>query len=254
MPSSFYGKLYAEAYDGGTKTQAIGDFYLKLWKQLGNPNPVLEPMCGTGLNLIPFLEAGADIDGLDSSPHMLALCRKKLEDKGLESHLYEQTIQAMLLPRQYQFIFIPDRSFAHIYEKPMAQACLKRLWECLLPNGYLVFDVKTLAQLGNFGQPGQTSFGLEDRPDGSTVFSTGIWGELQDGCVIRNWNKFEKYVDGKLVETEVFDYRERLYDRVELEEMLTSAGFEDISVLKSYEHVAPNENDDLVFICRKAGA
>ncbi len=42
MKQSFYGKLYAE----------------------GKPMPVLEPMCGTGLNLLPFLEAGADIDGL----------------------------------------------------------------------------------------------------------------------------------------------------------------------------------------------
>jgi hypothetical protein len=252
MPTSFYGKLYSETYDRGTETQAIVDFYLDLWTQLGKPNPVLEPMCGTGLNLIPFLEAGADGDGLDSSPHMLALCQKKLKAKGLQSHLYEQTIQAMLLPRHYQFMFIPDRSFAHIVEKPMAQACLKRLWEYLLPGGYLIFDVKTLAKLSSFGQPGQTSFGLEDRPDGSTVFSTGIWGEIQDGGVIRNWNKFEKYVDGKLVETEVFDYRERLYERAVLEDMLTAAGFEDISVLKSYEQVEPNENDDLVFICRKA--
>jgi hypothetical protein len=120
----------------------------------------------------------------------------------------------------------------------------------LLPGGYLVFDVKSLAQLSIFGGPGQADFGVEDQSDGSTIFSTGVWGAVEDGCVVRMWNKYEKYVDGKLVETEIFDYRERLYARIELEEMLGSAGFTDISVTKSYEHSEPGD-DGLVFICRK---
>lgn len=63
--------------------------YLEQWQQLGRPSPVLEPMCGTGLNLLPFLEAGSDIDGLDASPFMLALCREKGTTKGLTCALYE---------------------------------------------------------------------------------------------------------------------------------------------------------------------
>ena len=252
MATMFYGKLYAANYDTGTETQEIVDFYLGLWAQFGSPGPVLELMCGTGLNLIRFLEAGAEIDGLDSSPYMLALCQKKLDDRGLEADLYEQTIQDMALPKHYNFIFIPDRSFGHIYDRTMAQHCLKRFWEHMMPGGILAFDVKSLAQINSFGEAGQTDFEIEDQPDGSTVFSTGVWGEVEEGCVVRLWNKYEKYMDSKLVEAEIFDYRERLYQRTELEEMLAAAGFHVISVTKSYEHTEPGDNDDLVFICRKA--
>lgn len=251
MTPSFYGKIRSENYDNGTDVQEIVDFYLGQWHRLGRPNPVLEPMCGTGLNLILFLEAGASIEGLDSSPHMLSLCRQKLKALGLDTPLYEQSLEKMALPQRYGFMFIPDRSFAHIYDKAQAQIGLGRLYDHLLPDGWLIFDVKTPSQLGSFGQPGEAQFSVEDHPDGSTIFSTGVWGDVEEGRVVRHWNKYELYVDGKLVETEIFDYRERLFERAELEAMLIKAGFQDIIVTKPYENSEPVENGGLVFICHK---
>ena len=75
MNPSFYGKLYAQGYEIGTEESHIVAFYLRQWERLGKPAPVLEPMCGTGLKLIPFLQAGAHCDGLDASAHMLSECQ-----------------------------------------------------------------------------------------------------------------------------------------------------------------------------------
>jgi hypothetical protein len=61
----------------------------------------------------------------------------------LEPTLYQQLLEDISLPRKYGFIFIPNRSFAHLYEKEVAQACLKKLWDYLLPGGRLVLDIKT---------------------------------------------------------------------------------------------------------------
>ena len=58
MRQSTYRKLRAQEYDIGTDHTEIIKFYLETWHRLGKPAPVLEPMCGTGINLIPFLEAG----------------------------------------------------------------------------------------------------------------------------------------------------------------------------------------------------
>ena len=71
--------------------------------------------------------------------------------------------------------------------------------------------------------------------------------------VIRKWNKMERYVNDVLIETEVFDYRERLYDEDELRGMLEGAGFKEIGVTKAYEHdvVPEGSDDDIVFSCRK---
>ena len=68
MKQSFYGSLRAQGYDIGTDQSEIVGFYLEHWARLGRPGPVLEPMCGTGLNLIPFLNSGAECSGIDSSP------------------------------------------------------------------------------------------------------------------------------------------------------------------------------------------
>ena len=71
MRLNTYGRLCTEVYDI-TKPQAPADaleFYLR---HLGSADePVLEPMCGSGRFLIPFLEWGVDIDGTDASPYML---------------------------------------------------------------------------------------------------------------------------------------------------------------------------------------
>ena len=67
MPSNFYNQIYAEGYDADDQRQPVVAFYLCQWEQAGKPSPLLEPMCGTGFFLIAFLEAGADIDGLEEN-------------------------------------------------------------------------------------------------------------------------------------------------------------------------------------------
>ena len=116
LKQSFYGRIYSQGYDLEGRRGDMLPFYLNKWKKAGRPGPVLEPMCGTGYFLIPFLEAEADIDGIDSSPYMLAECRKKCAEKGLKPSLHQQLIEEINLSRQYGFIFIPDRSFGHLYE------------------------------------------------------------------------------------------------------------------------------------------
>lgn len=252
MKESFYGKLYAQGYEIGTDPTEIVKFYLGQWEQLGKPAPLLEPMCGTGLNLIPFLQAGAACDGLDASPHMLTLCQRKLDELGLTSGLFQQNLETMDLPKRYGFIFIPGGSFGHIYEKTNALQCLLRLRAHILPGGWLVFDVRPPAFMSVFGQDGHVDHELVEYPDGSSVFTTGLWQHLDEGKVIRKWNKMEHFMDNQWVETEIFDYYERLYDVSELNGLLAEAGFDEIRVTKAFEPDSqPAGKDGIVFSCRK---
>lgn len=252
MKQSFYGKIRSRGYDIGTEQDEIFNYYLGKWHQLGKPSPVLEPMCGTGLNLIPFLEAGADADGLDSSPYILEVFREKCDAMGFKPHLFEQYIEKMELPRKYGFIFIPGGSFGHIYDNKIAVQCLKKITDHLLDNGWFIVDVRQPAELNNFGKPGESNFEITDHPDGSVVFETSVWGDVEEERIGRCWNKYEKYVDNKLVETEVFDYRERMYTREEFETLLRAAGFSKINITTAYEDRNNiTENDGMVFACQK---
>ena len=40
--------------------------------------------------MIPYLQAGLDVEGADSSPEMLAICRRKAAEAGLSPVLYQQ--------------------------------------------------------------------------------------------------------------------------------------------------------------------
>ena len=48
MTSSFYGEIYSARYDNNEERFDLLDFYLDRRRQAGKPEPVLEPMCGTG--------------------------------------------------------------------------------------------------------------------------------------------------------------------------------------------------------------
>ena len=162
MRTLVYGRINAAGCDTGEARHALIAFHLQQWQRAGSPVPVLEPMCGTGFFLIPFMEAGAEIDTVDASAHMLATCQQTCATKGLSPGLYHQSLEDLALPRQYRFAFIPDRSFALIYHTDSAQACLRQLWEHLQPQGRLMLDVKPSAQPGAFGEPQQTEYELQD--------------------------------------------------------------------------------------------
>jgi SAM-dependent methyltransferase len=245
---SFYGKINSRRYDTGDNRHNILAYYLKLWEKAGKPQPVLEPMCGTGFFLIPFLDAGADIDGLDSSPYMLEICRDKAHQKNYYPTLHEQFLENMALPRKYGFIFIPDRSFGHLYDKTAAQETLAKLAASLLPNGLLVLDIKTPPKTDEFGRPGETEHWVEDLPTGYTLFGTSLWSEKENGRIIRNTNKYEIFENGELITTELFDYHERFYDVDEFEVMLHKAGFTDIQTASAYDDSRrPAKHDTIVF-------
>src|SRR3954470_10257220 len=102
-----YKKLCTEFYDTDKPTAPPDalEFYLRYSEQAAGP--ILEPMCGSGRFLIPILQGGFDIDGFDASPHMLAACREKLKRLGLTTHVTEQSLPEIDLPRTYGLVIIP---------------------------------------------------------------------------------------------------------------------------------------------------
>ena len=60
--------------------------------------PVLDVMAGSGRLLVPLLEAGLRVHGIDLSEAMLANCRKRLEASGVATELFRQNVIALNLP------------------------------------------------------------------------------------------------------------------------------------------------------------
>jgi hypothetical protein len=60
--------------------------------------------------LVPLLEAGFAVEGLDVSPEMLAVCRQHCRDRGLDPVLRQADMTAVAEPGAYQAIIIPAGS------------------------------------------------------------------------------------------------------------------------------------------------
>ena len=114
------------------------DFYLGLARGAGGP--VLEVSCGTGRVLLPILEAGVDIEGLDLSAPMLERLEKKARARGLSPRLHRGDMRGFVLPRRYALVIIPFNGFVHCLTTNDQLACLRACRVHLAPGGRLAFN------------------------------------------------------------------------------------------------------------------
>ena len=115
------------------------DFYVGLAKAARGP--VLDVGCGTGRILIPCLQAGVDIEGVDLFPGMLSRLREKAAALKLNPTLHQADMKSFRLTRRYALIVIVFNAFVHNLTTDDQLACLSACREHLLPDGMLVLDV-----------------------------------------------------------------------------------------------------------------
>ena len=107
LKQNYYGSLCTEMYEilHEQAPQDELDFYLS-YAEKGKK--ILEPLCGSGRFLIPFLERGFDIFGMDLSEEMLGKLKRKAPNA-------RQTLSAL-----------PQRKNLIIFLSPPAQSpCLQ---------------------------------------------------------------------------------------------------------------------------------
>lgn len=150
LPEYEYKGLIAQAWDvlrGDTSQWADRFFFRKLIQTFGQP--VLDIGCGTGRLLLDYLAQGIDIDGVDNSPDMLALCQHKAKTLGVEPTLYEQYLETLSLPRKYRTILIPSSTLQLITDPAMVKQALHELHAHLLPGGVIVAPIMPLWKTGD---------------------------------------------------------------------------------------------------------
>ena len=128
-----------DAYDLVLKDIPYGlDFYVTLARE--SNGPVLDIACGTGRILLPCLQAGIDIEGLDLFEPMIKTLRTKAAALGLSPRLHQADMSDFSLPRRFGLVMIPFNAFIHNMTQEAQIRCLQLCREHLLPGGMLVFD------------------------------------------------------------------------------------------------------------------
>lgn len=253
-----YRGLMAESYDlfrGDDPVEEMPWFEFYRRRLEDRPGLALEAGCGTGRILLPFLQLGFAMEGMDSSPEMLAVCREKAVPLGLRPVLYEQYMQELDLPQRYRTVLIPLGSFILVGRHDEAQEALRRFHGHLVPGGQLVFS--TPAPYGGFYVPKSGSEWGEPhsvirRSDGATITlrEKGSMDRLEQ--THHQQQRYELHLNGKLVRQEEHHEVIRSYGKHEMRLMLEAAGFENVRVFGNHtEDEATSEHESLAYWAEK---
>ncbi len=220
--------LYAPFYDldYGDRTEDVW-MYRQFAKRCGSP--ILELACGTGRVLLPLARKGYRVTGVDISPAMLDVARRRVEAAGLGERvtLVEQDMRRLDLPERFNLVLIAANSFAHLPTQEDQLAALDRIRRHLRPEGLLVMDVVNPDPVRLMEANGQL------RLEKEITDPTGGRRLLKFVARRMDWAAQTLHVtfivdemdDGGRVKRTVFPFAMRLVYRYELELLLRLAGF-----------------------------
>jgi ubiquinone/menaquinone biosynthesis C-methylase UbiE len=245
-----YWGLKASTWDllrGDTSRWADRFFYRDIILRHGQP--ALDIGCGTGRLLLDYLADGIDIDGVDNSPEMIALCRDKAQKLGLHPTLFQQTMEALDLPRRYRTIIVPSSSFQLLTDSSLATAAMRRFFDHLEPGGVLVMPFMISWQEGDPTQADWEFVTEKVRPE--------------DGAVVRRWartrydpeqqlehaeDRYEVVLNDQVIASEhhVRSPAVRWYTQAQAVDLYQAAGFTNIRMFSKFSH-EPASDSDMLF-------
>lgn len=126
----------AEYYDVIYSDQLDVEFYLAEAKNARGP--VLEVACGTGRILLRLLQEGIDASGIDLSPAMIDVLKRKAGAMGLQPDVHVANMADFRLGRKFNLIIVPYRSFLHLATEDERKSALQLFKEHLNPGGRLI--------------------------------------------------------------------------------------------------------------------
>jgi len=223
--------------------------------------PVLELACGTGRVLIPLAQAGVPITGLDLSPGMLAVARRKLAAEPEEVQdritLVEDDMADFTLDHRFNLIFVAFNSFYALDDEGQWSS-LAAIRRHLSDDGRLIlalFDpsVTTIAhyQGSNTGQVNQRfTFTV---PDSGNVVVLWESRRYHAGEQIAETDYIFEELDaqGRSLARTVQHLRLRYRYRYEMEYLLRLCGYELEALYTGYDR-GPYQagQNDLIWVAR----
>jgi len=139
----------AENYDyylariSGQDDASTVAFHLDLAKEYGHEG-VLDVGCGTGATLLPLLEYGFQVTGLDISEAMLDVLRQKFSTYAgpvqERARLVCSDMAHFDLAEQYSLVIAPRSAFLHLLTTDEQENALRCIYRHLLAGGVLSFN------------------------------------------------------------------------------------------------------------------
>jgi SAM-dependent methyltransferase len=225
-----YAGLVADAYDVWLPPSGDDpdvDIYRRSIER--GAGPALELGCGNGRLLVGYAREGFDVEGVDSSADMLALCAAHGREAGLDLTLHHADWLTLDLGRAYATIYNPAGSFALIAGDDDARAALVAWRHHLRPGGQLLIAMGVPTADFDAKYEWRVRRSATRPSDGVTFMvheAVRIDAEAQTEHVL---NRHELWsANGELITTFVRRHRMRWWTREQLEGMLRACDYVDV--------------------------
>ena len=229
LKKNYYGSLCTEMYEilHEQAPQDELDFYLS-YAEKGKK--ILEPLCGSGRFLIPFLERGFDIRGMDLSEEMLHKLKQKAPDaKVIQADIIKYSVQ-----EKFDYIFIPSGSVSLFTDMDMCKDILRKMKEFLASGGKFVFAVDTVFDRCPEDSKYKVSISVKTK-EGYDLILKGKNHYNEKSQTQFSPSIYQLYNGTELLQSENMDFQTHLYRYGEMEEYLRECGFRNISTYSNYQ-------------------
>ncbi|MCR6544984.1 class I SAM-dependent DNA methyltransferase [Dehalobacterium formicoaceticum] len=218
------------------------------WQKLNIvPHQVLDVGCGTGNLLLPLVQGGYQVIGIDNSPEMLSVCQDRLFEKNLSSLLLEMDIEEIQLPKPVDSAICLCDTLNYLTDESALERGLKNIYHVLKPGGSFIFDLRTPHY-------------YED------ILADAEWMQKEEGLYLFWENDFSQnplmnmeltfFIEEKngLFRKYVEEHQQRCYPMEMMKELMEKMGFKLEAVVSNlWDRPLNLEQDErMYFICLKA--
>jgi SAM-dependent methyltransferase len=240
------------------------DYYAAAIRRYGEP--ALDLGCGTGRILVPLLEQGLDVDGVDISADMIAHAAARAAEAGRAPLLVAQALHELDLERRYRTIYVCG-VFGIGGDRDHDRLALRRAYDHLEPGGALLLwhelpweglDEQRWARWlpghrQDIPRPWREAGDRRRAADGDEI---ELITRLVEFDPFRQCQVLEMrarlWHEGQLSREEAWHLAENLYFAQEVLLLLESAGFRDVGVEAAYEdRTATADDGTVVFVARR---
>jgi SAM-dependent methyltransferase len=132
----------AELYDPWSRS-VTEDVPFYVAEAVTSGGPIVELGVGTGRIAVPTAATGVRVIGVDSSPGMLDICRRRAEAAGVAELLDLRLgdLSAPPVSERVRLVTCPFRAYLHLGDEAARVRALRAAGELLVPGGRLIFDV-----------------------------------------------------------------------------------------------------------------
>lgn len=114
-----------------------------LKKVLPHVSSVCDLACGTGTEAIRWANLGFNVFGVDLSPTMCKIARKKIRDARLPVSIIEADMRTFRLPQPVDLVTCEFDAINHIPKRSDLARVVRAVARSLHPGGHFYFDVNT---------------------------------------------------------------------------------------------------------------